>query len=263
MRFAIGPGRLWVFDFDGSVSRQTIDRKDARLHARCETMLRFLVSGPWNRVAVISSRSLDDLIARIPLPKVLLGGCSGLEWKHPGGYRTCPTGSLEGILGVRRLAIAPLLREIAAIPGVEVEDRKWSVAIQYRNASPSSFLRRMRLLQRLRNRMGIKIHHGHEAVEIQMVPGGSKSVGLRRLCRMIGWNPSLGEIVYAGSDEIDATAMEWVLHNGGSVYVVGDRITVPTARCVEGPAELASEVYDYSRIAAKNGSSDMGVEAFG
>ena len=155
------------------------------------------------------------------------------------------------------------LREIAAIPGVEVVDKKWSVAIRYRNASSSSFLRRMRLLQRLRNRVGIKIHRGHEAVDIQMLPGGSKSVGLRRLCRMIGWNPSLGEIVYAGGDEIDATAMEWVLHKGGSVCVVGNRITVPTARYVESPAELASEVYAYSRMASKDSPSDMGIEASG
>ena len=264
MKLGIGQNRLWVFDFDGSVSRRATDPCDARLHGRCEAMLRFLVSGPWNRVAVISIRPLDDLAAKIPVPRVLLGGCSGLEWALPGGLRTTPDETQERILGERRQAIAPFLREIAAIPGMEVTDKKWSVAIHYRDASPRSFPRRMRLLQQLRSRGDIKIHRVRDAVEIQLVPGGSKSDGVRRLCRMIGWDPSLGEIAYAGGDEIDAAVMKWVLRNGGSVYVVGDRISVPSARYVEGPAELASEVYAYSRMAARDGRpSTMGIEASG
>lgn len=263
MKLGIGQKRLWVFDFDGSVSRRAADPNDVRLHSRCEAMLRFLARGPWNRVAVISTRRLEDLAAKIPVPKILLGGCSGLEWVLPGGLRTTPDETQERILGERRQAIAPFLREIAAIPGMEIADKKWSVAIHYRDASPRSFPRRMRLLQRLRNRGDIKIHRVHDAVEIQLVPGGSKSAGVRRLCRMIGWDPSLGGIAYAGGDEIDASVMKWVLRIGGSVYVVGDRITVPTARHVEGPGELASEVYADARNTGRNRPSSVGREASG
>jgi trehalose-phosphatase len=263
LNLGIGSKRLWVFDFDGSVSRQATDSNDVRLHARCEAMLRFLARGPWNRVAVISTRRLDDLAARIPLPKVLLRGASGLEWESAGGYRSCPGKGVEKILGVRRRTIVPLLRELESIPWVEVEDKNWSVAIRYRDTSPRHFLRRVHLLQRLRNRVGIKVYRGHEGAEVQMVPGGSKSAGVRRLCRLIGWDPSSGEIIYAGGDETDATAMKWVLLKGGTVYVVGNGITVPNARYVKDPTELISEVHAYSGAATKDNPLGMGIEASG
>jgi len=263
MKLGICPRRIWVFDFDGSVSRQGSDANDARLHARCEAMLRFLARGPWNRVAVISARRLDDLAERIPLPKVLLGGCSGLEWRGPGGYRSFPDSGVEKILAVRRRAIAPLLAELASIPGVEVEDRNWSVAIRFRDASPRHFRRRMHLLQRFRSRAGIKVYRGSDGAEVQLAPRGDKSDGVRRLCRMIGWNPSPGGLVYAGRDENDAPAMRWVLQKGGSVFVVGDGVAVPGARYVTGPAELASEIHACSGAATRRNPSEIGNEACG
>lgn len=263
MNLGIGSKRLWVFEFDGSVSWQATASKNTVLHARCEAMLRFLAKGPWNRVAVISTRRLDDLAARSPLPKVFLGGCCGLEWEIPGGYRSCPDKRVEKILGIRRRSIAPILSELASIPGIEVEDRNWSVAIRYRDATARHFLRWMHLLQRLRNRAGIKVYRTYEGVEVQMVPGGSKSAGVRRLCRLIDWNPSAGEIIYAGSDETDVTAMKWVLFKGGTAFVVGGGITVPNARYVNGPADLAAEIHAYPRTATNDTPSELRIEAFG
>jgi trehalose 6-phosphate phosphatase len=79
---------LWVFDFDGTLSPIVPDRAAARLHRECERMLRFLARSPWNRVAVLSSRTLDDVGSRVPVPGVFIGGASGLEWRFPGGHRS-------------------------------------------------------------------------------------------------------------------------------------------------------------------------------
>ena len=127
---------LWVFDFDGTLSTIVPDRTEARLHRECERMLRLLARSPWNRVAVLSSRALDDIVSRLPVPGVFVGGASGLEWQLPGGHRVGPGAASEALLATKRQAVSPLLKEMASIPGVEIEDKRWSVAVHYRNASP-------------------------------------------------------------------------------------------------------------------------------
>ncbi|HEX2709375.1 MAG TPA: hypothetical protein VHM68_00855, partial [Candidatus Deferrimicrobium sp.] len=53
----------------------------------------------------------------------------------------------------------------------------------------------------------------------------------------------------AGDDENDAVAIRWVLSKGGDGIVVGNRISVPHARHVEGPAGLARAVRELEEIA--------------
>ena len=249
MSYVLGRRSLWVFDFDGTLSPIVPDRTEARLHRECERMLRFLARSPWNRVAVLSSRTLNDVVSRVPVPGVFIGGGSGLEWQLPGGHRIGQGAASASLLEKRRTAVSPILKEMALIPGVEIEEKYWSVAIHYRNASPKSFQKRTSLLQRLRDREGIKLHRGHEVVEIQLVLGGGKSAGVRRLCRIIDWDPSRERIVYAGDDENDAVAIRWVLSRGGTGVVVGPRITVPHARHLEGPADLAMAVRELQELA--------------
>jgi trehalose 6-phosphate phosphatase len=256
MIYVLGRQFLWVFDFDGTLSPFVPDRTEARLHRECERMLRFLARSPWNRVAVLSSRTLDDIVSRVPVPGVFIGGASGLEWRLPGGHRIGPGAASETLLEGKRRAVSPILKEMASIPGVEIEDKGWSVAVHYRNASPRSFQKRTSLLQRLRDRAGIKVYRGHEVVEVQLVLGGGKSAGVRRFCRNGGWDPSRERIVYAGDDENDAVAIRWVLSKGGAGIVVGNRITVPYARHVEGPADLARVVREFAEDAPKRKMGD-------
>mgnify|MGYP001388118972 CR=1 FL=1 len=249
MNYVLGRRTLWVFDFDGTLSPFVPDRTEARLHRECERMLRFLARSPWNRVAVMSSRTLDDVVSRIPVPGVFIGGASGLEWQFPGGHRIGPGDASEALLERKRMAVSPVLREMASIHGVEIEDKRWSVAIHYRNASPRSFRKRTSLLQRLRDRTEIKLYRGYEVVEVQLVLGGGKSAGVRRLCRITDWDPPRERLVYAGDDENDAVAIRWVLSRGGTGIVVGSRITVPHAHHLEGPADLPTAVRGLEEIA--------------
>ena len=258
MNYTLGQRSLWVFDFDGTLSPIVPDRTEARLHRECERMLRFLARSPWNRVAVLSSRTLDDVVSRVPVPGIFIGGASGLEWRLPGGHRTGPGASSEALLMEKRRAVSPVLKEMASIPGVEIEDKRWSVAVHYRNASPRSFLKRVSLLQRLRDRTGIKVYRGHEVVEVRLVLGGGKSAGVRRLCRLADWDSVRERIWYAGDDENDAVAIRWVLSRGGTGIVVGTRITVPDAMHVEGPAFLARAIRKFADAASKRDMEEAG-----
>jgi trehalose 6-phosphate phosphatase len=251
-----------VFDFDGTLSRIVPDRYDAGMDSDCAAMLRFLQASPWNQVAVISSRTLDDLASRVPLPTFPIGGGSGLEWKLPGGYRACPDRAAEELLAKNRRSVEAILEELAAIPGVEIEDKRWSVAVHFGNARQKSFRKLSVLLQRLRNQPGVKVYRGPEVAEVPLVTGGNKAAGVRRLCQLIGWDFSRDRILYAGDDENDATAIRWVLGQGGSAIVVGNRISDPRAVHAEGPAELAASVYSFIDTSGERIQSCTGRTAY-
>ena len=70
--------RLWIFDFDGTLSPLVPDRDAAALLPEGREMLSALVRLPRQGVAVLSSRLLDDLI-----PKSRRG------WALPGRRKRC------------------------------------------------------------------------------------------------------------------------------------------------------------------------------
>lgn len=242
--------RLWIFDFDGTLSPLVPDRERAQLHPACGALLGDLTALPRQQVAVLSSRSLEDLIPRVPVPGVLLGGGSGIEWQMPDGRRVMPEGGWEERLGRVRDSLLPELGEMAALPGAELEDKKWSVALHTRKAAPE-------VKEMLHARIGawrspdtVRVFSGPEVLEIQLFPEVDKAFGVRTLCRMLKFDPSGGRVVYAGDDENDAVAMRWVVYLGGVAFMVGGSFPVAGARLVKDQPALVREVRRLAGLAA-------------
>ena len=253
---------LWVFDFDGTLSTLVPNRNAARLHPACRALLKDLAADLGNRVAVLSSRSLEDLASRVPIPNLFLGGVSGIEWRHPGGHRIRPGEKAERKLEEVRKSVLSGLARLSAFPGVELDDKRWSVAVHFRRVMPEALSMLFPLIQDLKQHPGIRVFDGPAVADVQFFPSVNKSFGIRRLCRFLRFDPLGGRIFYAGDDENDALAMRWVISRKGTAVVVGDRIRVRGARYVEGPADLARAVRTLSgpagqgRAAMERGSMD-------
>lgn len=237
-----GIGRLWIFDFDGTLSPIVPDRAAARLHPACRAALRDLARRPGELVAVLSSRTVEDLAPRVPVEGVILGGNSGLEWLFPGGHRVRPGSRAEERLAASRRRTDRLFAPLAAVPGVEIEDKRWSAAVHFRRVSPDALSTVHSLIGALKNQPGIRVYDGPLAVEVQFLPSVSKAYGIRRLCRILGVHPSRQSIICAGDDENDAKAMLWLLDRGGTAIAVGDRIRMRGIVRVAGPVQLARAV---------------------
>jgi trehalose 6-phosphate phosphatase len=247
--------RLWVFDFDGTLSPLVPDRNDARLHPASRALLKELAADPWNRVAVLSSRSLEDLASRVPVPRLFLGGGSGLEWRLPAGHRIRPGEEAERRLEEARRPVLAALARLAAFRGVEVEDKRWSVAVHFRRVLPEDLPMISPLIRNLKDHPGIRVFEGAAVMEVQFFASANKSFGIRTLCRFLGFDPSGGRIFYAGDDENDAMAMRWVISKKGAAVVVGGRIRLPGVRCVDGPSGLVRAVRGMVRPPGRGGMS--------
>ncbi len=240
--------RLWVFDFDGTISSIVPDRQSARLHPEWRKLLDDLSRTPGSSVAVLSSRSIEDLSRRVPSPGVILGGASGLVWRLPGGHEIRPGNVAKTRREKSRAVLAPLLSRLCSFPGVDVEDKGWSVAVHYRHVRPEASAMLEPLLEELNQTPGIRVFRGPSVSEVQLLPQVNKSFGVRRLCRFLGIDPSKAQLLYAGDDENDAVAVRWVLGKGGIAFCVGKPMNIPGVRFVETPVDLARAVRELAVI---------------
>ncbi len=234
--------RLWFFDFDGTLSPIVPERSEAMIHPACKKLLEELVVRANECVAVLSSRLLDDLIPRVGVPGVFMGGGSGTEWFVEGKGRWVADKKLENRLKIARGELLPKILKLGVMPGIEIEDKKWSVAVHTRKCTDDSRKKIAAIMEMWRASNMVRIFGGPEVKELPFLPEIDKAFGVRALCTFLGFDQSKGELVYAGDDENDALAMQWVIQQGGVAFTVDHIFLTTGAVVVESPEGLAGEV---------------------
>lgn len=237
-----GIRRLWIFDFDGTLAPLVPDRDAARLHPSCLDLLKDLAALRDQRTAILSSRRLEDLAPRVPVPGLLLGGASGLAWQIPDGRRDLPPREVWSRLQAARARFLPRLDRIAHLPGIDLEDKQWSMSIHFRHASPEARKLVAAWAEAESTAGGAHLFRGPEVFELQFLPEVDKALGVQNLCRLLGADPDQVDLVYAGDDTNDLAAMRWVLARGGSAFFVGGACPITGPLPVGDPAALAEAV---------------------
>jgi trehalose-phosphatase len=254
---------LWVFDFDGTFSVVVSSPAEAEIHPACRDLLRDLAARPLQRVAILSSRRLDDVVARVDIPGLYLGGASGMEWRRPAGERFLADPNQAARIRANRQMILPNLRMLEQIPGIELEDKQWSVAVHVLRAPDVSRNLAEKYLCGLRDRRILRFFKGREVYEIPFLPGMNKAIGVKRIYEILHSNRGGYGMVYAGDDENDATAMEWVIRQGGMAFSVGKKAIIPDALHVPDPETLATEIRRLFKVNGNHGRSGAEARAGG
>jgi trehalose-phosphatase len=233
---------LWVFDFDGTLSPLVPERTAAALDPACRRMLEELVAVRLFRCAILSNRALGDLAPRIDVPGVFLGGGSGLEWRLPDGGLRSPGAEEEQRTRLTRESVMPAILAWGRLPGVDIEDKRWSVAVHVRHADAATQRQVGARVEECARRHALRVFRGPEVFEIQLVPGVDKAFGVRALCELTGFRPRTDRLVYAGDDENDAQAMRLAMSWGGAAVTVGERVRLAGTERVPEPAGLAQTI---------------------
>jgi trehalose 6-phosphate phosphatase len=114
---------LLGFDFDGTLAPIVADRDGAKMRARTSRLFTKVCS--LYPCAVISGRSQRDVATRLDGARVkYVVGNHGLE---PG----VGIGAFEEDVSTARVLMA---RALGALPGVDIEDKRYSLAIHYRRS---------------------------------------------------------------------------------------------------------------------------------
>jgi trehalose-6-phosphatase len=240
--------RLWIFDFDGTTATEAIDQTITQLDPACEARLRILSESPSDQVVIISNRNIYDIAERIKIPGVIIGGCNGIEWQLPSGYRIGPFRDLEDDLIRCRLKILPELSKIVYEAGLEMDDKLWSIAVDSSHLKYNQWINLEYKICTWSRKYSLTVSSLLDRIDIQLIPGFNKSVGISYLARMFKIDPSFDSIIYAGDDECDVVALWWTVLFGGTAIMVGNDLQVPEANYVRDSSALITMIDDIVKI---------------
>ncbi len=182
---------LLAFDFDGTlaplVERPPLAWLEPSTEAR---LIRLAERVP---VVVISGRAVGDISAR--LGTVPLAGISGNHGLEPWGA----TEKVERL--VQGWALA-LTRRFASLPGLEIENKRWSLTVDYRHVPDLERTERA-LASFARTLPSVRVLGGRHA-DLNLAPAGehNKGTALARHLAELGRTTAL----YVGDDRTDEDA---------------------------------------------------------
>jgi trehalose 6-phosphate phosphatase len=199
---------LLAFDFDGTLAPIGEDRARADMRAETRALLR--ATALLYPCAVISGRTRSDVSSRVrDVPLVAVVGCHGAE---PGfGPLDC---SLE-----RRVASwrGALEQALCGCEGIEMEHKRFSVALHYRRARSWRDAERL-ALSAAGALEGAVVFGGHAVVNVLPKDAPTKGDAIRELCDRLGARMA----IYVGDDRTDEEAFRSEVV-GISVSVGGER----------------------------------------
>lgn len=215
---------LLLFDFDGTLS-PTVDRpQQAALPVRTRRVLVRLSGLPCCRVGVISSRSLEELRARVDVPGVFLAGSGGLERFSEGKRLVVPEAeSRAPVIAAFAHSLAPT---IDLLPGAWLERKPFGLTIHHRGASHHTEAAVRRLATAVQSgATACRVTICDLGVEIAPCRDIHKGTAVRAFVDQVGAGPL--RILYAGNDANDEDAMAEAVRSGG--YAIGVGPSAPAA----------------------------------
>jgi trehalose 6-phosphate phosphatase len=180
---------LLAFDFDGTLAPIVADRAKAQMRPDTRQLLR--AAALLYPCAVISGRARADVAARLEgIPLLAVVGNHGAE---------AGRGPLDRS---RRAKLetwkAALSEELRGVKGVDIEDKRFSLALHYRQAASRADARR-KIMRVVRELQGARVFGGHAVVNVAPSESPDKAAALEELLQRTGRRRAL----YIGDDRTD------------------------------------------------------------
>ena len=185
---------LLAFDFDGTLAPIVPDRASAAMRDSTRALLR--TAALLYPCAVVSGRPRRDVVARTEgIPLVAIVGNHGAE----PGFGPVDR-RIAGRVATWRSAVAA---RIAAVPSVDLEDKRLSLALHYRGARsrPAAL---HAILAAVADLEGARIFAGDAVVNVVPVEAPTKGDAMRFLCERLGTRVA----AYVGDDTTDEEAFQ-------------------------------------------------------
>ena len=205
-------------DFDGTLSEIVSDPDAAILVDGAAKALENLAA--QCPVAILSGRDLADIRDRVGLPGIWYAGSHGFELIGPDGSHHHNDAAASAV-PVLESAAAELREELAQIPGVRVEHKRYAVAVHYRNVAPERVGEIVASAHRHGQRHGLRVTGGRKVIELRPDIDWDKGTALAWIRDQIH---QTGRVlpIYVGDDLTDEDAFDAIRFNGVGVVVRHD-----------------------------------------
>lgn len=228
-----------LIDFDGTLSTIVDDPDAAKLVDGAREALKALAA--QCDVVALSGRDLADLSSRVALSGIWYAGGHGFELAAPDGaahHHEAAASDLEML----EKAAAELRNRFRSFDGVSVEQKRFAVAVHYRNAAPAVVGEVAATVHAIAQRCGLRVTHGRKVLELLPDVAWDKGKIVKWILHRIA-KPDPTLPIYIGDDLTDEDAFDAVRHDGVGIIARysedGDR---PSAArfTLDGPAAVCA-----------------------
>ena len=218
---------LLLLDFDGTLVPMVDDPNGVSLDPPVQRVLCQLARHRGSSVYIMSGRRLADLRRRVRIPGVRLLGLYG--WEKPGA--TLPPEQKRLLRRAKRW----LAQWLPALPGIELEDKGFALAVHYRGARlPVVRLAGLIvLLARDLSRAGLHLLKGKNIWELLPRAVGGKGRATQGLLEGL---PADTMPIFIGDDTTDESAFAVIRH--GLAVRVGGPTKTQAPFCLRNPGEV-------------------------
>ncbi len=217
---------LYAFDFDGTLAKIVCVPTDARLSKVTEKLLRQLAARV--PVAIVSGRSIQDLKSRMEFKPQYLVGNHGLEGSNPdrdsmdSAERTCQK-------WIRALS------QFNWPSGVDIEDKRYSLALHYRRARSRALARRQLTAAIDKLQPSPRMLPGKLVYNLLPIGAPHKGAAILDLVKKSG----MKHVLYIGDDDTDEDVFSLPAGSGQIVSVrVGKKKSSRAAYFIPRQAEI-------------------------
>jgi alpha,alpha-trehalase len=234
--------RVVVFlDFDGTLAPIVDDPEAAAAPPATREALESLAR--VCTVAIVSGRGLDDVVARVDVPGLWFAGSHGFELQGPDGGQH-EQHAVDDALPALDEAEEQLRDELGSAEGVQVERKRFAIAVHTRRADDDASERAEAVVDRIGDGSGeLRVTGGRAVRELRPDVDWDKGAALRWVLDQLtdddAGRPTVA--VYAGDDLTDEDALRTVQRDGIGIVVAnddhGDRATYAHVT-VDGPDRL-------------------------
>jgi trehalose 6-phosphate synthase len=219
-----------LLDFDGTLAPIVSNPEEASLPDPVRGTLERLVAIPEILVTVVSGRALDDIRRRVAIDGIVFAGNHGLEiagprwtWIHPQAEEARP---------LVAEACARLGERLGSIPGVLIENKRFTATVHYR-LTPHPYVETVRRAvyeEADRSAGTLVVRQGKKVLELRPYAVWDKGRAVRWILeRVLGGRWQEAGIVYIGDDYTDEDAFV-VLPEPAVTVRVGANPASTTAR---------------------------------
>jgi trehalose 6-phosphate phosphatase len=223
-------GAALFLDFDGTLVELAETPDAIQVPPALSPLIQRLAKRLDGRLAIISGRAIRDLERHLLCSGIAVSGSHGLELRLRDGSHV-PLATPRGLDHARERTA----RYGAAIPGLLVEEKPFSLALHYRRA-PEREAEVQSFMAELAQATGLTLQQGKMVVELRPI-GADKGDAVRALMaepEFAGARP-----LFVGDDLTDENAFEAAAALGGGGILVGaERATAARWR-LDGVAAVA------------------------
>jgi len=194
-----------MLDVDGTLAPLAARPEDAEVPESTRRILQALTHCPSVHVVLVSGRAAEDAKRVVGVEGVWVSGNHGIELLTPHGDIQIDDHATQGQAAIAQAA-ERLRDELDRFPGVQLEDKRWTLSLHYRRADPVVVPALRALVQRTAHERDLRITEGKGVLEVRPTAPVDKGTAVTHLAAQLGANAFGAAVVFAGDDNTDEDA---------------------------------------------------------